>query len=347
LKKEKITIELTKDEFNTTFDKVINLKDKIEKEIENLNKKFDKTMKDIQNYFILKHEELIKEESVLTEKLKNEVTKTKEKIETFLSELNEQIKLSNRIIKISNKLDKKEKNYLKNISYISKMKELIKNMNKIIIKPLKNIKFRFEEEKRDVNYEEYSMNEEIFENNINIDSIILNESNRKKEFINLLKEWTGFKNMELLYRGNRDGMTSNAFHEKCDNQGKTITLYKNDKGHIFGGYASIPWSKGGNWKSAPGSFIFTLTNAYDFKPTKLPPKIVNKKNGEVYHKNNYGPTFGNDLGLFSNFKEKGWAFKFETFQDILGKTNSLFTGNKNNEDNDALIIKELEVFRLE
>ena len=89
-----------------------------------------------------------------------------------------------------------------------------------------------------------------------------------------------------------------------------------------------------------------MTNAYDFKPTKLPPKIVNKKRGEVYHDNRYDPTFGNDLGLYSDFNEKGWANKFETFQDILGKTNSLFTGNKNNEDSTALIIKELEVFKL-
>ena len=153
--------------------------------------------------------------------------------------------------------------------------------------------------------------------------------------------------MELLYRGNRDGMTSNAFHEKCDNQGKTITLYKNDKGHIFGVYASIPWPKEGKWKSAPESFIFTLINAYDFKPTKLPPKIANKKNGEVYHNKRYGPTFGDDLRLYNNFNEKVQTFKFGTFQEFLGKTNSLFNGNKNNEDSDALFIKEIEVFKLE
>ena len=87
-----------------------------------------------------------------------------------------------------------------------------------------------------------------------------------------------------------------------------------------------------------------MTNIYDFKPTKLPPKTVNKINEEVYHKINYGPTFGNDLGLYDNFNEKGWAYKFETFQDILGKTKSLFTGIKNTEDTgniDNLIIKEL------
>jgi len=230
---------------------------------------------------------------------------------------------------------------------MSKNERIKSNMNKIIIKPLKSIKFNFKEEKRDVNYEEYSVNEEKFEKSIDIDSIILNESYRKNEFIKYIIEWTGSQKMELLYRGTRDGMTSQKFHEKCDNQGKTLTLYKNDKDHIFGGYASIPWSNEGQWKNAPESFIFTLTNIYDFKPTKIPPK-KEKKHGEVYHNKNYGPTFGNDLGLYDNFNKKGWAFKFETFQDILGKTNSLFTGNKNNEGtkNDNFIIKELEVFKI-
>lgn len=42
--------------------------------------------------------------------------------------------------------------------------------------------------------------------------------------------------MILLYRGTKDGTTSYKFHEKCDDQGPTICLYKNEKGHIFGGY---------------------------------------------------------------------------------------------------------------
>ena len=34
--------------------------------------------------------------------------------------------------------------------------------------------------------------------------------------------------MKLLYRGTKDGTTSLKFHEKCDNKGPTICLYKND-----------------------------------------------------------------------------------------------------------------------
>ena len=96
--------------------------------------------------------------------------------------------------------------------------------------------------------------------------------------------------MELIYRGTRDGMTSSVFHNKCDNKGETITLIKNEKGNIFGGYASISWtSANGLWYSAPASFLFTLSNIYNTEPTKFQSKNDQK---EVRHMSDYGPIFG-------------------------------------------------------
>ena len=82
------------------------------------------------------------------------------------------------------------------------------------------------------------------------ESIILRESQREEEFLNKIYGWSGFKNIELLYRWIRDGTTSLAFHEKCEQKGPTIYLYKNDKGNIFGGYASISWTGKGGYISA-------------------------------------------------------------------------------------------------
>ena len=76
--------------------------------------------------------------------------------------------------------------------------------------------------------------------------------------------------MKLLYRGTRDGMEGNYFHNKCNNQGPTISLFKNEKGYIFGGYASTDWTSCNDYKSAPDSFIFTLTNIHGTEPTKFP-----------------------------------------------------------------------------
>ena len=67
----------------------------------------------------------------------------------------------------------------------------------------------------------------------NVGSQILSNSEKKNEYLKKIYEWSQYKNMELLFRGTRDGMNSKNFHEKCDNKGPTITLLRNDKGNIM------------------------------------------------------------------------------------------------------------------
>ena len=151
--------------------------------------------------------------------------------------------------------------------------------------------------------------------------------------------------MKLIYRGTRDG--SNVFHNKCDNKGETITLIKSEKGNIFGGYASIPWTSPGSGSlySAPESFIFTLSNIYNTEPTKFPSKNDKK---EVYHNSSYGPCFGGgcDIGVNGDILNSGgWSGFPYTYPDILGKGKSIFTGDSNNNIY-KIQIKEIEVFKI-
>ena len=175
----------------------------------------------------------------------------------------------------------------------------------------------------------------------NLDSVILNECERKDEFLKKLKKWCKFKEMELIYRGSRDGKD---FHKKCNNKGETITLIKNEKGNIFGGYASIPWTSEGGFYSAPESFLFTLTNIHGTEPTKFPSK---NDQSEVYHDFFWGPIFGiKDLGIKLDFIKDGGLSGFPyTYQDILGKGKSIFTGDVNN-NNDQFKLKEIEIFKI-
>ena len=178
-----------------------------------------------------------------------------------------------------------------------------------------------------------------------IDSLILSQSNRSEEFLKKIYEWTGYNDMELLYRGSRDGSTSKDFHDRCDNKGPTICLYKNDKDYIFGGYASIPWTSKGNYYSASESFIFTLTNIHGTEPTKFPNE---DKNRSVYHNSNYGPCFGNynDIDIRSDYKNSVSYSSFPyNYEDTLKKGKSIFTGNLDNNKNE-FNIKEIEVFNL-
>ena len=181
---------------------------------------------------------------------------------------------------------------------------------------------------------------------LTIDSNILSESKRKDEFLEKIYEWCGYTKYELLYRGTRDGSKSSVFHEKCDDKGPTLCLYKNEKNNIFGGYASISWKKEGKTKSAKDSFIFTLTNSYGIEPTKFINKNTDKS---VRHSKDYGPSFGeqnSDISVYSDFFEKDSESRFpEQYNDTTGMGKSLFTG-KENTDEKLFKIKEIEVFKV-
>ena len=171
------------------------------------------------------------------------------------------------------------------------------------------------------------------------DSILLNETNKCNECLNKLFEWTGGKDMELLYRGTRDGMSGNAFHNHCNNKGPTICLFKSEKGYIFGGYISNDWKGKGDeyrgWHSAGESFIFTLTNMYDISPTKFPTT-----GDSVFDGYENGPIFGD---IYIGFNSNNDVNFPNNYEDVLGKGHSIFTGDANNK---KFELKEIEVFKI-
>ena len=181
--------------------------------------------------------------------------------------------------------------------------------------------------------------------NLDADSVILIEHEKGNEFLKKLLEWTGYKEMELLYRGTRDGSGSNVFHDKCNSKGVNIVLCKNDKGNIFGGYASTSWTSCGNYRSASSSFLFTLANIHGTEPTKFPNSLHTSYS--IYDASNYGPTFGDghDHYICSNYLNDNSSYSNlgTAYADVLGRGNSVFSGDVNN---NKIIIKELEVFKM-
>ena len=441
MKKENITLDIYNNNFNLIIDKTKILKNKIDKEINKINNLYENINNEVTKSFILKHEKLIKEENEMKDKLKEEVNKVKENLEKYINISNNNIKLSERINKGINLIDKNNKeieNMIKIMSYISKINKIEKEMNNIFQELMRNIKISYNEEENNIKYEEYYFNgipkpynikfKDITYDNINIewkidnklninnfeyknikyevemrkenkifnkiykgnnnnykinnlkprknyefrirslyndyigswtdikkvstkficDSNILYESGREKEFSNKLIEWSGYKRMELIYRGSRDGSLSKNFHEKCDNKGPTITLIKNEKGNIFGGFSSISWTSQNSYKQAPNSFLFSLTNIYGTNPTKFQLKNNNDLHA-IYDNSSYGAIFGggNDLRVSNDFLNNNDTYSNfpYSYEDSIGKGKSIFTGDTNN-NNQKFKIKEIEVFKL-
>ena len=134
------------------------MKDKIEKEINEINASYDKIFGQITQSYNKKHEKLIKEENDLKEELQNEVTKVKEKMENYSSELNSIIRVNEKIVKGIKILEKEEKNMIKNLTYVSKINKNKKEMNKLFGILMQNLKISFEEEINKIKYDDYYFN---------------------------------------------------------------------------------------------------------------------------------------------------------------------------------------------
>ena len=124
-------------EFDSNNKKVINIKEKVENEINKINELYETMNKEIKNSFESKHEKLIKEEKEVKDKLDNEVTKIKTKLEEYLSLANSLIrnndKISKGIQRLNNEEQNKSINILRSLAYISKINSvhLVKLCNQL------------------------------------------------------------------------------------------------------------------------------------------------------------------------------------------------------------------------
>jgi len=115
-----------------------------------------------------------------------------------------------------------------------------------------------------------------------IESSLLYSNNEKKFIFDCIgKENIEFK---LIYKMSKDG-ESNIFHEKCDNKGPTLCLYKiKDKDIRFGGFTSVSWDNKSGEKRDENAFIFSINSKKMFKSTKY--------ESSIFCSSNYGPFFG-------------------------------------------------------
>ncbi|KAM3876278.1 interferon-induced protein 44-like [Diretmus argenteus] len=97
--------------------------------------------------------------------------------------------------------------------------------------------------------------------------------------------------LQLLYKASIHGFTGAAFHQRCDNQGPTLSVGYNSSGYVFGGYTSKPFNQSGNYVQDDQAFIFT------FSGTNILKYQVTSPNYAVRMTGNSGPYFGESLVL--------------------------------------------------
>jgi hypothetical protein len=125
----------------------------------------------------------------------------------------------------------------------------------------------------------------------------------KGDYVAELQRWIGASlaaEGQVLYLATRDGWSGLEFHQRCDGKGETISLVFCKTGHIFGGFASRPWSCSGLEHSDPRAFVFSLC-AGSSDPPRQPVQCRQSGHAPeyaVYHgRYTFCPCFGYALAL--------------------------------------------------
>eukprot|EP01084_Bolivina_argentea_P313411 542754_1 len=110
------------------------------------------------------------------------------------------------------------------------------------------------------------------------------------------------KRWSLLYRGSRDGFTANVFHNKCDGKAKTLSIIRTDSNNVFGGFASVPWTRNGGWTADNDAFIFLIRSSKNYPSQVFATQKEENKEYAVYHHSSYMCAFGGGSDIFVNDK---------------------------------------------
>ena len=152
------------------------------------------------------------------------------------------------------------------------------------------------------------------------------------------------RDLELLYRGSRDGWKATYFHAKCDNKGATITATWSNGGFIFGGFADKSWKSSEEYCESDKAFMFSLKSpSSEVGPTKMSIK-PNVCSNAMIHYPSYGPTFGGGLDFHivsdANNNSSSYSNLGVTYELPPGQINTFLVGSRN------FKLSEIEVFQI-
>ena len=170
------------------------------------------------------------------------------------------------------------------------------------------------------------------------------------KYMDQLQQWIGKgpKQFNLIYNITSDGCNSTTFHQKCDNQGPTVTVLYNPQGTIYGGYTALSWDQSGLYGNDPSAFLFRLQ--YNGKEAGNRFPCVAGANAMYKHASD-GPTFGgnHDLLTFSYTVNASGGYYTLNGSSKMGVNNNFYNYNgitSSQINNDSMQVTELEVYRV-
>ncbi|GAM17352.1 hypothetical protein SAMD00019534_005270, partial [Acytostelium subglobosum LB1] len=153
-----------------------------------------------------------------------------------------------------------------------------------------------------------------------------------------------YSKMKLMYRATRDGFGASMFHQKCDNNGPTVSIIKSTDGSIFGGKTDTNWSSpsAGTYGVDPNAFLFSLVNSRrNSEPVKYP---CSSSTCSTYNNPPYGPTFGGGHDIHvsdnSNLNQGSYQNFPYSYSGTTVHGSTTFASTKN------FTVAEIEVFQL-
>ncbi|KAL9425410.1 hypothetical protein AB3S75_032378 [Citrus x aurantiifolia] len=140
-----------------------------------------------------------------------------------------------------------------------------------------------------------------------------------------LEEW------KLLYHSAMNGLSFNTFLGSISNdEGSTVLTIKDKEGHIYGGYASQPWERHGDFYGDMKSFLFQLyPKLAIYRPTGANSNLqwcaANFSSESIPNGIGFGGRV-NHFGLFLSASfDKGHTFTNTTFGNpCLSKTSQIY-----------------------
>ncbi|WAR10981.1 IFI44-like protein [Mya arenaria] len=163
-----------------------------------------------------------------------------------------------------------------------------------------------------------------------------------------LETWIGGgpKVFHLLYNITKDSCDTATFHQRCDNQGPTVTVLYNPQGSVYAGFASVGWEGSGIWSLDNAAFLFHLKLIGSRKCNKFPAKLGCKT---VLSSPTYGPVFGygGDLHTFHSqpIPNKNGVFKLNGNMGIFGTNFDAHGLQSADINNGTMDVTELEVYK--